>query len=159
MSNNPIGVIVSQLENSQLCYSLIRNINQYRLKNPNQQFYIFTNNHGAMPIKPLCPVMFINEAYSFLGPLISTNVFTTFQMVNCIGKVPKYFYVWDLEWFRMNHQEKQYDNLVSIYRNPNIKLITRSNDYKHLIETCWNKPVSHVLDNFNIEELVDVVHL
>jgi hypothetical protein len=66
----------------------------------------------------------------------------------------KFFYVWDLEWLR---NPLVFTDVVQIMRDENIQLIARSQYHKDLIEKYANREVLGIVDNWNMEQLEELV--
>ena len=66
----------------------------------------------------------------------------------------KFFYIWDLEWLR---KPMQFTDVVSIMRDERIKLIARSENHKDLIEKYANREVSGIVDNWNMQQLEEIL--
>ena len=133
------GIIIPSLDTNQLAYEAITNINKEIILNKSKDdFRIFFEELSPRCIDCLCAVMNITELFSYTGTLISTNLNNTQLAIKTIGKINKFFYIWDLEFIR---NSRNYTQNVSIYRNSNIKLIARSNEHSIAIKNyCGREP-------------------
>jgi hypothetical protein len=147
------GFLVNNLGSNQLAYYLIRNINQYLDRENPTDIIIFYEQLTRPCFIPNCAVMYTQEAWSYDGVVIATNLSTAEKLLRFPSPKKKYFYVWDLEWLRHSGKFSDYKKL---YRNPELKLIARSVQHAHIIEQCWNTSVAAIIENVNIEKLVQL---
>lgn len=110
---------------------------------------IFMVEPGVIPSQTNFPVLNLVYAYDFCGTLISTDVYTTLVLNNCLRPKKRYFYVWDLEYL---YQPFNFADLQKIFANPKIELIAR-NEFRHdLLSRTWKEP-KFTMENFNHERL------
>jgi hypothetical protein len=108
------------------------------------------------PVTPYFAMMQTYECYNFNGHLISANIHTTRKMLHCPGPSSKVYYIYDIEWFR--YPQKRYQDFADIYRNEDLILIARCQDYADLIKNCYNRDVSDVVPDFNLKEIIQVIN-
>lgn len=145
-----IAAIVDDLLLSQNSFYLIKNFNALGQNNKHQP-YCFYHNSSGRPIKPLFSIMHVYYAtYFYSGKLIATNFSTLRTLLNIHTNSEKYFYVWDPEWLREGFD---YVENVRLMRDKSIKLIARSKSHASLITNYCNKPVSHIIENWDYREL------
>lgn len=152
-----IGVILEDLGMSQLSYSVISNINKACEHNSENDYIIFFNNMVAPVIPPNCALMNSSEIWSFDGHLIGTSVATTLMALKSINPAKKYFYVWDLEWTR-HAQHRQYSQDIPAFRSRGVSLIARSKEHAAAIQNYSNRKVSHIVSDFDIENIHEVIN-
>ena len=152
-----IGVILEDLGMSQLSYSVISNINKACEHNSENDYIIFFNNMVAPVIPPNCALMNSSEIWSFDGHLIGTSVATTLMALKSINSAKKYFYVWDLEWTR-HAQHRQYSQDIPAFRSRGVSLIARSKEHAAAIQNYSNRKVSHIVPDFDIENMHEVIN-
>lgn len=149
-----IGIILPNLEMNQLAYETITGINQEILNGSNHDYRIFFENLSVQCVTPLCSIMNLAEIWAFSGLLISTTLDNTIFSLKLSTNVIKAFYIWDLEWIR---KEKNYLHNLSILRNPNLLLISRSQDAAIELERYSNRPPNIVSSRLNMGELANVI--
>ena len=137
-----IGIILNSLDNNQLAVETILSINSEINNQSKDDYRIFFENINLRVFEPTCAVMNISEIFNYTGILISTTLSNTKLALKTTGDIQRIFYVWDLEWLR---REKNYLDNLAVYRNPNIKLVTRSADYAQMIQNYTNRAVDLIL--------------
>lgn len=150
-----LGFLIPDVGFSQLSYYLVKNLNQLILDKPQFGITVFFENPQPVFTNLLFPLMHISEAYEVRCPLIATSLSTADKLIHFPGCRRKLFYVWDLEWIRI--QNKQYSVLENIYRNKELKLIARSSEHADLIKECWNISPAYILDDFDIKGLENIL--
>jgi hypothetical protein len=147
-----IGVLVNDLGYTQQNYFFITNVNQLVSSRSDVDIIAFYESLRKPCLAMNFACMQINEAYGYDGVVLATSLLTADKLIRFPSPKKKLFYVWDLEWLRI--QSKQFTTLRAIYGHPELELIARSKEHARLIEECWNRPVAHVVDDFNIESLL-----
>ena len=150
-----IGIILNNLGASQLAYYVIRNINEQSEASVEDDCTIFFENMSPLVIKPLVGSMNTSEIWNFDGTLISTSFENTISSLNAATSAKRYFYVWDLEWLRPHG--KSFERQVLAYADKDINLIARSEDHAKAIWNYCNRDVCGIVDDFNIEQLMEVI--
>jgi hypothetical protein len=144
---NSLSVIVDKFECSQLCYSIGQWFNKL-IEEGNIDCVLFCKELDKPFMQTNFSIMNISELYSFSGLVVSTNIENTKQLINCCINADKVFYIWDLEFIG----NKNYTDNLSVFRNEEINLVTRSEDYADEIENFCNKrPL--VIEDFNLPEI------
>lgn len=110
---------------------------------------VFSAEPGPVPVDTTFPIMNLVYAYGFNGVLISTDIYTTLVMNNCLRATKKYFYVWDIEYL---YHHFGFVDLQKTYNNPNIELIARNKFRQNVISKTWKKP-SLIIEDFNYANL------
>jgi hypothetical protein len=151
-----IGVMVDSLAASQLCYYFIDNTNKFLAANPKASVFAFYEELSYPCIFPEFSFMQIFEAWGFNGTLIATNLTSAAKLCRFTATDKKFFYVWDLEWTR--HGQREFAGLETVYRNSSLRLIARSNDHARVIENCWNTKVHGVVNNFDYNQLLEIIN-
>lgn len=150
MYNKSIGVIMESLSSSQLAFYVLHGLNNISYNSNHFDCTIFLENLDRPCIPNLCSIMELTQIWNFHGFLISTTIDNTVYSLKAATNAKKIFYIWDLEWLR---HKKDYKYNLSILRNPNLSLVTRSDDYANITENyCGIKP--RVIERFNFGELI-----
>jgi len=147
-----LGLMVNNLGPNQLAYSACRNFNTLQDTNVDGVLFFVEKQRRCMPTN--FAVMQLFEAYEFTGSLIATDINTAGKLIRFPSTDKKFFYVWDLEWIRMGNQ-KSYEQLRSIYGNPELKLLARSALHAKAISDVWDKPCE-VVEDCNVKELIRI---
>lgn len=143
-----IGIILDNFGPSQMAYQA--------LTQPipiDWSVYGFYHNIHHTIVEPSFPLWHCAEAFNFNGHLIATNINGAQQLLNCFAAQSKIFYLWDIEWFR---HKGDYNFYRHIYCNPNLKLVTRCEDYQNLVKQCWNIECALVKD-FSYNGFIDSI--
>jgi hypothetical protein len=147
------GIIVPSLQKNDQIAALAKNI--IALLNHSYKYspVLFPQEVSSQIYIPCCQLQ-QQHIWSFEHTLISTNITTTKILSECLRCPKKLFYVYDLEW--ITSPNKIYKEFHSIYNNPEISLIARTEaDYK-ILENCWKKPIG-IINDYNYEELIKYV--
>ena len=139
------GVMVHSLRACQQNYYLIQSLNEMASDSGHDLIVFFEE-----PAVASAPVKFATmqaiEGYSFDGVLIATNFQLARKLARYPGPAHKIFFVWELEWMLMNGALHR--DLRAVYCNPNLKLVTRSQEYAKIIEDVWNLPNKVLVADF-----------
>jgi hypothetical protein len=147
-----INIMVDKLENSQLCYFLLRNIGrQYAANNHDADYIITYNVLNSLIMKPACSIMSMAEIYGQEGTTIATDTNLALKLINIPGPFLKIIYLWDLDWLRS--QNKNWEAFAAIYRNPSLKIICRSESHAKLLQNTFNVNAIGVVENFNLQQI------
>lgn len=150
--SNKIGILVNNLGLAQSNWYLIQNINRML----GERFDIDVMVFYEEPHRPCAPTNFalmqMVEAWGYDGSVVATTLSTAAKALSFPGTVKKWFYIWDLEWVHM--RLKDYAMLQSIYANTSLQLLARSDEHARVIQDCWNRPVSGIVEDFNMKKMV-----
>lgn len=153
-SLSKVGVLFDDLMMSQKTWLFLENANRF-VKSVNNDCVAFIKNMSPPCIKPNFSVMFCHEMWHFDGYLIATDLDSAEQISKIVSPAKKMFYVWDLEWLRRTNN-KDYVRNVDIYRNPELKLVVRSESHANELSKYCNRKVDGIINNFNLERLIDI---
>lgn len=94
--------------------------------------------------------MNVSELKYFSGRVIHFSLSSPEFTLNSIYPIDNVLYSYDLDWLNgMNN----FVNNVKLYRNKNLRLITRSNEYANLLSKYANKKVEmKTLEELLLEE-------
>lgn len=147
-----IAAIVKNLGPSQCNFFLVKEFNKLSEKHDNS-CTVFVND----PTVPVIDSSFSCPVVAFLphfkGNCISTDIYTTEQILKNSSTSNKFFYVWDLEW---TIKRFNYNKTVELMRNKNLKIIARSNSHAAIISNFCNKDVCGVVDNWESSKLLEI---
>lgn len=149
------SVLVPNLGSSQLSFFVITQINKMFEEKTDKDAIVFYENMSSSCMPVNFAVMDISECWSHAGPVIATS-FSTAEKLRCFPSERKLFYVWDLEWIR-NATIKQYDRYKNAILDSSIELVARSKFHKAAIENCFNREVSNVIEDFDINKIINIL--
>jgi len=147
-----IAAIVKNLGPSQCNFFLTKEFNKLSEKSENS-CTVFVNDPTVPVLDPSfsCPVVaFLPH---FKGACISTDIYTTQQMLKNSSITNKFFYVWDMEWII---KRMDYNSTVDLMRNESLKIIARSKSHAEVISNFCNKQVCGVVDNWESSKLLEL---
>src|SRR5438270_13265760 len=110
-----LGILLPDLGANQLAFYATNYANQAAIHDGQEIILFYETPCVPCILNISFATMQVYEAYSFDGPLIATNLNLANKLLSCFGTNKKYFYVWDLEWLRM--QNKNFEKLHHIYTN------------------------------------------
>ena len=148
------GILVDRIDSSQLSFNITNCVNYISSNMVNIDIIVFTKEPSAPVLTPLFSIMPETEVWGFDAPVISTSLETADTLLQATGPTQKYFYIWDLEWMRI--QDFMHRDLSAIYNNENIELIARSKRHRDIINKCWKNP-AHVMNDFDHKDLIKVI--
>lgn len=147
LQRNKLGFILNSSGPSEISYSVLNGAME---RDDLDTFLFFLQIDKPCIFSTVCQ-MFYTQAYGFDGPIIATDLNTASKLLQMPTPHKKYFFLNDLEWIRF--PQKNYHELEEIYRNTELTLLARCEDHKKLIESCWNKKVERIIENYNFFQL------
>ena len=158
---NKVGFLVENLGASQAGYYLCKGINDFVGANPSRDIICYYEFFEPECLYVNCASLHIAEAWMQDGIMIATSQSTAEKLIGFPSTSKKYFYVWDLEWLRREGVRQQLQNTgyspYSPYLNPRLELICRSKYHADIIENNFNRKVEHIVDDFNINQIMEIV--
>lgn len=149
---NSVSAILEDLSLSQNSYNMIKSFNYLSNQNNMCCFY---HNVSANPVEPLFSVMNIYYLNHFKGHAIATSLQTAKTVINLNSNIKRYLYLWDLEWLR---EPYDFISVVNVIRNPTLNLIARSTEHAQLIQNYANKKVEYILNDWNPNQLLEIIN-
>lgn len=141
-----LGVVISNLQSSQIAYYTINEINKYK----HDKVIFF--EQLASPCLPInCGTLCINEICNFEGTLITTNIKNTIMCSENMNrkKIKHIFYVWDLEWLRQG--KKNFLANLKAYMCPDVLIARHGDHFYPIYNYCNRKPL--VIKDFKLNEI------
>lgn len=145
------GIMVKNLGPSELNWRLLNNANNLMYQNQANITFFYEDVHPYC-VNPMGSVMQMVEAYEYKYPLIATCISNAQKLLDFPRRSESYFYLWDLEWLR--YPNTQFELFKSVYNNPNIELVARTNEHKFLIQELWNNNIKKVCEKANPLEIL-----
>lgn len=150
-----LNIYVNEFGSSQLAYYILMNLSK-RIKEKNDiSPFVFYENLQRPPMPPNFALMQMAEGWGQHGIGIATSVSTVNKMKHFPALSKRYFYVWDLEWMRMD--PKFYNSYAEFYLDEDIPLIVRCESHARLIENCFNRTPAAIIPNFNVDSLLEFI--
>ena len=147
------SILVENSGASQLSFFVIEGLNKLTETRPEIDAILFYENQHKNCIPANFATMQMSEAWGQSGPIIATSASTAKKLTSFPSK-EKFFYVWDLDWVR---NLQRYEKLSEIYTDKSLTLIARSYSHKKAIENAFNREVSHIVSDFNINEILSIL--
>lgn len=136
-----IGLLVDQLQPTQMLYQFVTSANKFLQKNDWADFCIFYRNFGALSIQPNFGTFTASEAFNYAGLTIATDIIGAQSILKWPGpnRNKLYYYMNDLEWLSLRNTFN-YEAMASVYLHPKLNLICRSQEHFDLINAVWKTP-------------------
>ena len=150
------SVLVPNTGANQISFCLINQLNKLFEIDASIDVIVFYENRHKNCLPANFSTMEISQAWSHKGPMIATTI-STAQNLAAFPSEKKFFYVWDLSWIRNSRQVSNYESYKSIYTDMSLEIIARSESHKRAIENCFNREVKHVVSDFNIKDILEIL--
>jgi hypothetical protein len=150
-----MGVLVDNLGLSQIAFTTATAIHRYIHEHGEWDISVFIKDLEAHCTPCNFSIMQLYNGYGFNGTLVATNLDLANKLISFPGQKRKVFYMWDMEWFR---RPISHNLLNDIYNNPILDIVCRSDEHAKYFESAWGRKVKGVVPNFNIKELIGVIH-
>lgn len=151
-----VGFIFDHLSMSHLTYSSINSINRICRKHVGIDIHIFSHHVTQSCVIPLCPIFGAHELIRWHDyPLVPTSMATALEALSSnTSKI--YYYAFDIEFIDNYNYSSSY--IQKIFCNPRIKIITRHQSHKELIEEEFNTKVCDIIvENCDMEKLIKFI--
>jgi hypothetical protein len=113
----------------------------------------------SRPIAPITKPHFSCRSVAFLsgynGIAIADSLTCAETLLKSHNRSDKYLYLWDIDWLIT---PVNFSVACDILRDDRLKLIARSESHAKVISNFCNKDVSGIVDNWNIDELREVIN-
>ncbi len=137
------GIILPHFGPSQLTEEVLNIINK---DNGNVTLYYESAVQQYRPIS--FPYLNVTECLHFSGKLIGTTLFSLGYITKSLKKIDAYAFLYDLPWL---NGFTDYMANIKLLRNPDLKLLTRSEDYAKMVRNYTNRECGVC----TIEELIN----
>lgn len=151
-----LSILVPNIGASQSSFYLINELNNLAKIRPELDAIVFYENRHKSCLPTNFSTMEISEAWCNSGPVVASS-YSTASKMSSFPSERKLFYVWDLEWLRSRDVYQRYEQHKDVYCDESIELIARSDSNKRCIENAFNRPVEHVVDDFNLEKILEIL--
>jgi hypothetical protein len=150
-----LNILTSDLSPSQKSYYLIKKASDIHEKDPYTNIQFFIENLGRVCMRTNSAVMSAAEAWGEYAPFVATSLSNAAKLMHFPLTQKKLFYIWDLEWLR-GEPKMSYNTYSSIYLNPELELVCRSKDQADLVTNTFNREVTHIVDDFDLDKLLEI---
>ena len=150
------SVLIPNTGSSQISFFVINELNKLCKSHPEIDAIVFYENAHRNCMPTNFATMQMSEAWGHDGPVIATSFSTAHKLANFPSE-KRFFYVWDLEWIRGGNNIQQYESYLPIYADKSLELIARSDSHKKAIENAFNRRVNHVISDFHISEILEIL--
>lgn len=150
------SVLLPDTGANQISFFVINKLNEMFKENPEIDALVFYENKHKSCLPANFATMEISQAWSHKGPMIATSFGTAEKLLGfpCERKL---FYIWDLSWIRNSRGVNAYESYEHVYTNKSLELIARNESHKKAIENCFNREVKHIVSDFNIEKIMEIL--
>lgn len=150
-----VGFVFSHLAMSHKTYLGLLSINQFCRNHTGVDICLFSQHLIQSCVPLLCPIFnTLNLIRWGNYPLITTDIVTTIEALSSNANVI-YHYAFDLEF--IDKPDIESSDLRQVFCDPRVRIITRHDDHKELIEAEFPIKVCAVIQDFNVEELIKFV--
>jgi len=153
-NRNCIAALVENMGPSQKNFHMIKKFNEIA-QSSSTSVTCFYSNLTVPVSNAFFACMNMSGFSSYKGIAISTDLETTQAMMKTTANANKFYYVWDLEWL---YQTISYETVQSILQDESLQILARSESHAKLIENFSNKKISGIVDNWNIQQLMEVTN-
>jgi hypothetical protein len=123
------------------------------IRHPEIDLILFQQNATPSWLVPPFAILNATEVFDYAGPVVATDLYTAECLIRAPGPVKKFFYVWDLEWFRTVYP---YERLAAVYRQ--LPLIARCAAHGDVIQDAWNVDVTALIPDCNLTLFAELFH-
>lgn len=147
-----IAVLTNDLLAGQKSFYMVKELEKC-LKNTEDCPCIFYLNMSRPVLDVPFAVMNVHNITHWNGVCFATDVETANVLRRCNNRMQRYFYVWDLEWLRKTFK---FEDLVTVLRDPELKIIARSESHAQVIKNISNREVDGIVEDFNLEQIKEL---
>jgi hypothetical protein len=144
------GFLVNCLKLDDKTFNMIDCINKLIEKSGLNHISLFRLNISIIPSIVKFGVFEARHVIYFQGPIIATDIESARYLLQS-PNLPRYFYMWDLDWLYKIKNESDYSQIY----NSNLNIIAKNEDHAQLIKQCWKTP-SHIIEDFNHDEFAKI---
>ena len=148
-----LAALVNDLTPSQKSFYLITEFNKC-IDNTDISTGVFHVRGSVPPVQPLFGCKTVGFLHSYHGAVISTTLEEAAISLNTSSNSKKFLYLWDLDWLS---NPVFFSTAMKILRDNRLKIIARSTSHAQVIDNFCNKGVCGIVDNWNINQLLNIV--
>jgi hypothetical protein len=141
-----IAALVSHLTVTQNNFYMIKEFNEI-VKDPKMSVSCFTFQPSPPVVKPMFSCKNVSFVSNFTGKLIATDFDSLNFMLDSHTACEKYLYLWEAT------APAKFDKVSSLLKDKRLKIATRSEGHKAILENNYNIKVDAVIDDWNRNQL------
>jgi hypothetical protein len=146
-----IGIVIDTITNNEINRLMFNTLNDLSKRHP---VYLFANYTHSLPIKNQFCILQQLHALNHNGILIGTSLLNSQIVINSLVAKEKYYYMWEPEWLKFN--ELRFSQLDKIINNPELNLITRTQEHFNLMQSLFKIPLG-IVKNWNIDDMEEII--
>ena len=147
-----IAAVVNDLSPSQKSFYLIKTFNKF-IEDASISPSVFHSRSCNPVIQPLFSCRQTSNLGSYNGVVISTSLEDAELTLRTSNNTEKFLYVWDLSWI---YTPIRFSQAMQTLRDDNLTIIARSASHANVIENFCNKPVTHILEDWEPKKLLNI---
>ena len=151
---NNIAAVINDMGPSQKAFYLVKEFNK-AIANVQISVSAFFNMAMMPVIHPLFCCNNIAFIANYHGHAISTSLTEADILLKSNTNSVKYLYLWDMDWLT---SPVHFTPAMNILRDDRLNIIARSKSHSDIIENFCNKSPMGIVDNWNLDQLVGVIH-
>ena len=149
-----LAAVVDDLGPSQKCFYLIKEFNKAAMSK-DVSISTFYNRPAAPVTRPHFSCRSTAFLSGYNGVAIAASLTCAETLLKSHNRSDKYLYLWDIDWLIT---PVNFSVACDMLRDDRLKLIARSKSHARVISNFCNKDVSGIVDNWNIDELREVIN-
>ena len=149
--NNQLGILVNDMLPSELFYYVQKGLTKAISDNYIKDATILYINQSSIMCHPKFSVCHVVELCGFKGDCIATSITGLMKLLKAVISGQKYYYIDNLEWLHLPAMNAS--QLMSIFRQPSIKYICRSETHARLIENNFNRRPDYIIEDFDLSPI------
>lgn len=144
--------LVQNIGSSQVNHNIIEFLNRYT--QDGEHALLFFEHVHRHPQRLLFASMNMLSAINYGGMYITADALTLEYALKFPCKKKILFYIWDFEWMQ---SVQPYRDWKDVYCHPDVVRIARTEHYKDVIEGCFNTTVKYVCEDFDYEQMKNII--
>lgn len=153
--SHKLGILIDNIGKSSSNMHLFNALHRLNTQDNYANIDLFYNSMSP----PFMNIPYSINHFSEVWCYNSNIVATSFSNISKLLLVPfngkRIYYVWELEWI---DTVLNYNDIESVFQNPKVKIVARSDYHKQLIQKTFNQQDVPVVDKFDIGQLLEVIN-
>jgi hypothetical protein len=145
---NDLGLLMIKLENNQRNSRILDTAKKIYENNPYSQVCIF-NSYSELIDNKNIPILHISDSKFFNGNLLVLDIPSLILSKNFPNIQNRFFYAENTPW---TESYEDYSYWESIFKHPNLKIITKNQTLSDIYEICWTKPLG-ISENLDYDDI------
>lgn len=149
-----VGIMVDDLSLNQLAFNVIENTHKYIAFDGKWDVCVFIRDLTPHCLPCHFSIMQFYHAYGYNGNLVATSLDSANKLITFPAEKRKFFYMWDMEWFRRPFPHKA---MKHIYLNDELELIARNEEQAAWFTKAWGREVSHIVEDADVSKFIEII--